>query len=83
MSLITLSTRRPVAISMVTIAVMLFGFVSLSRLPVNLLPDLSYPTLTVRTELTGAAPTEVGTLLTKPLEETLGVTKGIRQVRSV
>ena len=83
MSLITLSTRRPVAISMVTIAVMLFGFVSLSRLPVNLLPDLSYPTLTVRTELTGAAPTEVETLLTKPLEETLGVTKGIRQVRSV
>ena len=83
MSLIKLSTRRPVAVTMVTIAVMLFGFVSLSRLPVNLLPDLSYPTLTVRTELTGAAPTEIETLLTKPLEETLGVTKGIRQVRSV
>ena len=83
MNLIQLSTRRPVAITMVTIAVMLFGFVSLSRLPVNLLPDLSYPTLTVRTELVGAAPTEIETLLTKPLEETLGVTKGIRQVRSV
>lgn len=83
MNLIQLSTRRPVAITMVTIAVMLFGFVSLSRLPVNLLPDLSYPTLTVRTELVGAAPTEIETLLTKPMEETLGVTKGIRQVRSV
>ena len=83
MSLVSLSTRRPVAVTMVTVAVMLFGFVSLSRLPVNLLPDLSYPTLTVRTELLGAAPPEIETLLTKPREETLGVTKGVRQVRSV
>ena len=41
-----------------TVAVVLFGFVSLSRLKLNLLPDLSYPTLTVRTDLPGAAPDE-------------------------
>ncbi len=83
MNLVRLSTRRPVAVTMVTIAVMLFGYVSMTRLPVNLLPDLNYPTLTVRTELPGAAPTEIETLLSKPMEETLGVTKGVRQVRSV
>lgn len=83
MSVIEFSTRRPVAVSMVTLAVLMFGFVSFTRLPVTLLPDLNYPTLTVRTELTGAAPTEVETLLAKPVEESLGVIQGVRQVRSV
>ena len=83
MGLIEFCTRRPVAIGMLTAAVLLFGLVSLSHLPVTLLPDLSYPTLTVRTELTGAAPTEVETLLSKPIEEALGIIKNVRQVRSV
>lgn len=83
MNFIEVCTRRPVAITMLTFAVLLFGMVSMSRLPVTLLPDLSYPTLTIRTELPGAAPTEVETLVTKPVEETLGVIKGVRQVRSV
>ena len=76
-------TRRPVAVVMFTLAVLLFGLVSLSRLPVTLLPDLSYPTLTVRTELEGAAPTEIETLLSKPIEEAVGVIKNVRRVTSV
>ena len=76
-------TRRPVAVVMFTLAVLLFGMVSLSRLPVTLLPDLSYPTLTVRTELIGAAPTEIETLLSKPIEEAVGVIKNVRRVTSV
>lgn len=83
MGIIELSTRRPVAITMLTIALGLFGFVSLTRLEVTLLPNLSYPTLTVRTELPGAAPTEIETLLSKPIEEALGIIKNVRQVRSV
>lgn len=75
-------TRRPVAVVMFTLAVLLFGLVSLSRLPVTLLPDLSYPTLTVRTELEGAAPTEIETLLSKPIEEVVGVIKNVRRVTS-
>ncbi|TXH06048.1 MAG: efflux RND transporter permease subunit [Nevskiaceae bacterium] len=81
--MVELCTRRPVAVVMLTLAVLLFGLVSLTRLRVTLLPDLSYPTLTVRTTLAGAAPTEVETLLSKPIEETLGIIKGVRQVRSV
>jgi HAE1 family hydrophobic/amphiphilic exporter-1 len=83
MNLIELCTRRPVAVVMLTLAVLLFGMVSMSRLRVTLLPDLSYPTLTVRTTLTGAAPTEIETLLSKPIEEALGIIKGVRQVRSI
>ena len=83
MHLIDIATERRVTITMFTIAIVLFGFVSLSRLNLNLLPDLSYPTLTVRTELQGTAPLEVENLLTKPIEEAVGIIKNVRQVRSV
>ncbi|MGH8195113.1 MAG: efflux RND transporter permease subunit, partial [Woeseiaceae bacterium] len=81
--LIEIATERRVTIAMFTIAIALFGFVSLSRLNVNLLPDISYPTITIRTELTGAAPIEVESLLTKPIEEAVGVIRNVRLVRSV
>ncbi len=83
MRLIDIATRRRVTIMMFTVAVIMFGMVSLSRLKVNLLPDLSYPTMTVRTELTGAAPIEIESLITKPVEEAVGVIRNVRQVRSV
>ena len=81
--LIEVATERRVTIVMFTVAIVLFGLVSLSRLSVNLLPDISYPTVTIRTELTGAAPIEVENLLTKPIEEAVGVIRNVRLVRSV
>ena len=81
--LIEIATERRVTILMSTVAIVLFGLVSLSRLKVNLLPDISYPTVTVRTELTGAAPIEIENLLTKPIEEAVGVIRNVRLVRSV
>ena len=81
--LIEMATERRVTIAMLMVAIVLFGMVSLSRLKLNLLPDISYPTLTVRTELTGAAPAEVENLLTKPIEESVGVVRNVRVVRSV
>lgn len=83
MKIIDVSTRRRVTVAMFTIGVLLFGFVSLSRLKINLLPDLSYPTLTIRTEFEGAAPAEIENLVTKPIEEALGIVKNVRQVRSI
>ncbi len=68
---------------MATVAITLLGAISLSRLKVNLLPDLSYPTLTIRTELPGAAPTEVENLISRPIEEAAGVVRNVRSVRSV
>ena len=81
--LIELATERRVTIVMLMVAIVLFGMVSLSRLKLNLLPDISYPTVTVRTELTGAAPVEVENLITKPIEEAVGVVRNVRLVRSV
>jgi len=80
--LIEIATERRVTIIMMMTAIVLFGMVSLSRLNLNLLPDISYPTLTVRAELTGAAPVEIENLLTKPIEEAVGVVRNVRLVRS-
>ena len=83
MSLVEFSTRRRVTVAMVTITFVLFGLIALFDLKVNLLPDLSYPTLTVRTEYTGAAPMEIETLISEPVEEAVGVVKNLRKLRSV
>ena len=83
MSVIATSVKRPVTVWMFMLAIILFGMVGFSRLAVKLLPDLSYPTLTVRTLYDGAAPIEVEQLLSKPIEESVGVVKGLRKVSSV
>ncbi|MDD3643319.1 MAG: efflux RND transporter permease subunit [Candidatus Krumholzibacteria bacterium] len=83
MKIIDISTRRRVTIAMFTLAVILFGAVSFFRLKINLLPELSYPTLTVRTEYAGAAPAEVENLISKPIEEALGVVKNVGRVSSI
>jgi HAE1 family hydrophobic/amphiphilic exporter-1 len=68
---------------MAAVALLLFGLIALGELKVNLLPELSYPTLTVRTEYQGAAPAEIETLVTRPVEESLGVVKNVVTIRSV
>ena len=81
--LVEFATRRRVTIAMCTVTLLLFGLIALSSLKVNLLPDLSYPTLTVRTEYTGAAPSEIETLVTEPVEEAVGVVKNLRKLKSI
>ncbi len=81
--LVEFATRRRVTIAMCTVTLLLFGLIALNNLKVNLLPDLSYPTLTVRTEYTGAAPTEIESLITQPVEEAVGVVKNLRKLKSV
>lgn len=83
MSIITTSVRRPVTVWMFMLAVILFGMVGFSRLAVKLLPDLSYPTITIRTLYMGAAPVEVEQLVSKPIEEAAGIVKGLRKISSI
>lgn len=82
-NLVEFATRRRVTIAMMTLTLVLFGMISLSSLKVELLPDLSYPTLTVRTDYEGAAPSEIETLISQPAEEALGVVKGLRKLKSI
>ena len=82
-SLVRFSVERRVTVLMVALAVIAFGGVSFSRLTLNLLPDITYPSLTVRTEFPNAAPGEVENLVTQPVEEGVGVLKGVVQMSSV
>ncbi|MEM7153086.1 MAG: efflux RND transporter permease subunit [Myxococcota bacterium] len=77
------TTTRPVAVLMVFLAVMVFGGFSIRLLPINLMPDISYPKLTVRTEFPGAAPAEVENNVSRPLEEMLGVVTGLTRIESI
>jgi len=77
------TTSRPVAVLMVFTAAVVFGFFSFQRLPVTLMPELTYPTLTVRTEFPGAAPEEVENEISRPIEEALGVISGLNQISSI
>lgn len=77
------TTTRPVAILMVVIGVVVFGWISYEQLPVNLMPDISYPSLTVRTEYPGAAPEEVETTISRPVEQALGVVGNVVSISSI
>ena len=83
MNLIKIAIQRPVTVSMFVVAVILFGLVSLNRLALNLLPDISYPSLTVQTDYEDAAPEEIENLITQPVEEAVGVVPGLTKMTSV
>jgi HAE1 family hydrophobic/amphiphilic exporter-1 len=82
LSLYRAVVARPVAAWMITAAIMVFGLVSFAQLPVDLVPDISYPTLTVRTEFPGAAPEEVETQVSRPIEEALSTVEGLVGIES-
>lgn len=77
------AVTHPVTISMVTVAAVVFGFVALGRLDVRLLPEIRYPSLTIQTEYPNTAPVDVENLVTRPLEEAVGVVSGLRRVHSI
>ena len=83
MSLASASLKRPVTTMAATLAIVLLGAVSLSRLPVSLLPDITLPVLTIRTVYPGAAATEASRLVAEPIEQAVASTPGLADVRSV
>lgn len=83
MKLAKVAIDRPVALMMFYLAVLLLGFVSLRQLGVDLLPNISYPRLSVVTRFSGVAPEEMETLVTTPLEAAVSRIPGIRRVESI
>ena len=71
MSLAASAVRRPVATIAAILAALLLGGVSLTRLPVSLLPDVTLPLLTVRTVYPGSAATEVSRFVAEPIEQAI------------
>ena len=83
MRIVALATRRPVTVVVFFVALVIFGVISFRELPVDLLPDLSFPTLTIRTEYPGVAPADVETFVTTPIENAVGIVSGLVDISSV
>ena len=82
MNVSAFTTSRPIFTIMVTLIVILIGCVSLSRLPIDLLPEISYPVLSINTPYGNAAPEEVEKLVTEVIESAVSVVQGIKEITS-
>jgi len=82
MRIVDFSISRPVTVFIFSVAAVVFGLVAFQNLAVDLLPDISYPSLTVRTTYEGTAPAEVESLLTRPVEDAVGVVTNVARVIS-
>jgi len=83
MKLSRFSVRKPVTTTMIFLAVTLFGFISWKRLPQELFPAIAYPQMTIVTLYGNAAPEEIETLITKPIEEAIGTVKNLESIKSI
>ncbi len=77
------SVNRPVTTSMFFLGVLMLGLISLSRLPRELFPSITYPQLTIVTTYENAAPEEVETLITKIIEEAVGTVSRLKRISSI
>ena len=82
MKVVDFSIRRPVTVFIFSVAAVVFGSVAFDDLAFDLLPDITYPSLSVRTELEGAAPIEIESLVSKPIEDAIGVVNSVIKVTS-
>jgi HAE1 family hydrophobic/amphiphilic exporter-1 len=83
MNIARASVHRPVFTVMVTLIVIILGGVSLYRIPVDLMPDVTSPTLSVSTLYENASPAEIEELITRPIEEAMSAVPGVEEVSSV
>jgi len=80
---LALVTARPVAVTMIVVASAVFGWVSFSKLRVDLLPEIGYPTLTVRTTWAGAAPEDIEDRISERVQEALSTLPRLVRASSV
>lgn len=74
--------KRPIFISMVSCIVLILGGVALSYLPVDLMPDITYPGVTIVTTYEDASPEEVEELISKKIETALSAVSGVKEITS-
>lgn len=82
MNLSRLSIHRPIFTIMITLIVLILGGISLYRLPIDLMPDITYPAITVSSEYENASPEEMEELVTRPIEEAMSAVPGVEEVNS-
>ena len=82
MSIPRIAIERPVTMFMISMVIILLGGISLTRLPVDLMPDTQMPTITVRVNYAGVGPLEMEELVTRPIEQAVSAVAGLDRVDS-
>ena len=82
MKLSSFSVHHPIFTVMIFLIVIILGFVAFTRLPIDLMPDITYPTLSVSTSYGNASPEEMEELITRPIEEALAAVPGVEEISS-
>ena len=82
MTISEFSIRRPVFTVMITLVIVVVGFVALNRLPVDLMPEITYPTVNVVCSYENTGPEEIEELITRPIEEAMSAVPGVEEVFS-
>jgi hydrophobic/amphiphilic exporter-1 (mainly G- bacteria), HAE1 family len=82
MSIPRLAINRPVTMFMLSGVIVLLGTISLLRLPVDLMPDITYPSITVRVGYVGVGPLEMEELVTRPIEQAMSAVAGLERLES-
>ncbi len=76
------AVNRPITTFMFFIMVILFGIISFMRLPIDLMPDITWPSITVATEYANVGPKEMEQLITRPVEEAVSSIQGVEKIIS-
>jgi len=82
MNLPAFSVKRPIFTTMVTLILVILGAVSLSRLQIDMLPNIELPTLSIRTDYEGASPEVMERLVTQIIEEIVATVPGVEEITS-
>ncbi|MBI1356136.1 MAG: MMPL family transporter [Acidobacteria bacterium] len=82
MSLPEFSIRRPVTVLMGCVVAILLGAIAFVEIPVDLMPETEYPTITVSAQYPGVAPAEMETLVARPLEEAMASAPNVEELTS-
>jgi len=83
MKLSSFTVRHPILTTMIALIVVILGFVALRRLPLDLMPDISYPVLSINTSYPNSSPPIVEQLISRPIEEAMGAVPGVEEITSV
>jgi HAE1 family hydrophobic/amphiphilic exporter-1 len=82
MKLSQFSVHHPIFTVMIFLIVIILGFISFTRLPIDLMPDITYPTLSLSTSYGNASPEEMEELITRPIEEAMAAVPGVEEISS-
>mgnify|MGYP001107750072 CR=1 FL=1 len=82
MNLSKLAVKRPVTIAMLTFMIVVLGIISLSKLQIDLFPEVEVPVAVISTQYPGVGSQEIENLVTRPLEEILGSVSDIKGIQS-